>query len=93
MKVVCALLVLYLVSVTAAKVQQLQFVEEWTLWKTKHGKSYDGAGEEGERHSVWLANREFVLSHNSNWQEHGFSLSLNQFVDMVRKSTKLASYI
>lgn len=87
MKEVGILLVfcLLLVLVTAA-VEQLQFVKEWTLWKTRHGKSYGGEREEGERQSVWLANRDYILSHNSNWEEHGFSLSLNQFADMVRST-------
>lgn len=84
-----ALLLCCLVAVAAAQVQQLQFVEEWTLWKQRHGKSYSGEREEGERHSVWMTNRDYVLSHNSNWQEHGFSLSLNHFADLVRIFKKL----
>ena len=68
------------VAVTA---EQLQFVEEWMLWKAEHQRSYSRGQEEVERHSVWLTNREFVLTHNANWQDHGYTLALNQFADLV----------
>lgn len=67
----------------AVAVEQLQFMEEWTLWKTEHQRRYSGEREELERHSVWLTNREFVLKHNAQWESHGYSLSLNQFADLV----------
>lgn len=84
--VVCAAvlvlhLVLLLTSVKAT--EQLQFIEEWILWKTEHHKSYSGEQDEIEKHSVWMANREFVINHNANWPEHGYSLALNQFADLV----------
>ena len=76
------LLLSQLVAVAVAA-EQLQFAEEWMLWKTQHQRSYSRGQEEVERHSVWLANREFVLTHNANWQEHGYTLALNQFADLV----------
>ena len=97
MRVVSAVLLCQLVVVSVAAVDQLQFVEEWQLWKTEHGKSYSGGREERERHAVWLENREFVLSHNADWQEHGYSLALNQFADLVcptiAGTTEIAYYI
>lgn len=60
-----------------------QFVEEWRLWKSEHNRWYSSEKEELERHSVWLANREYVLMHNVNKEVYGFSLSLNRFADMV----------
>ena len=61
---------------------------EWRQWKGQHRKGYWSGREERERRSVWLANREFVNNHNVNWQqEHGYSLSLNQFADLVSIET------
>ena len=83
MKTVCAVLLccqLMIASVLA--LDQLHL--EWLQWKNQHQKSYRSEREERKKHSVWLTNREFVSNHNSNWEEHGYSLSLNQFADLVR---------
>ena len=69
---------------SAVALDQLQLVEEWRQWKNQHKKHYRTGEEERKRNSVWLANREFVNSHNSNWEAHGYSLSLNQLADLVR---------
>ena len=79
---VWVLLLSQLVAV-AVPAEQLQFVEEWMLWKAEHQRSYSRGQEEVERHSVWLTNRELVLTHNANWQDHGYTLALNQFADLV----------
>ena len=34
--------------------------EEWNLWKSKHGKSYESEHMELERHLVWLSNKEYI---------------------------------
>lgn len=82
MKVTVPVLLCHLVALTAAA-EGFQFVEEWMQWKTKHQRSYSAEREELERHRVWLANREYVLTHNTNWELHGYTLSLNQFADLV----------
>ena len=94
MKFVCAAVLLWNLTGLAAvgASEQLQFVEEWMLWKAEHSKSYSGGKQEAQRHSAWLANRDFVLSHNSNWQEHGYSLALNQFADLVSTLPTYACY-
>ena len=62
---------------------RLDHPEEWQLWKTEHGKSYGSQREELERHLVWLANREYINTHNKNAHVTGFTLHLNQYADWV----------
>ena len=62
---------------------QYQHPEEWDLWKTEHGKSYESQREELERHLVWLSNREYINAHNANSDIFGFTLSMNDFGDIV----------
>ena len=65
---------------------QYQHPEEWQLWKTQHGKSYESEREELERHLMWLSNREYINAHNKNSHILGFTLKLNQFADWVSPS-------
>ena len=60
-----------------------EFVEEWRLWKTKHGKAYETQPVELERHLVWLSNRKYIESHNSNADIFGYNLAMNSFGDLV----------
>ena len=62
---------------------QYQHPEEWQLWKTEHGKSYESQREELERHLVWLSNREYINTHNANSDIFGFTLAMNHLGDMV----------
>ena len=64
---------------------EIQHPEEWDLWKTEHGKSYQSQREELERHLVWLSNREYINAHNANSHVKGFSLKLNHFADLVSR--------
>ena len=74
--------ILGLLSVVSCEVQY-QHPEEWQLWKTQHGKSYESEREELERHLVWLSNREYISAHNKNSDILGFSLSMSHFGDKV----------
>ena len=79
-------MVVVLCSVLVAAVLcevQYQHPEEWQLWKTEHEKSYGSQREELERHFVWLANREYINTHNANSDIFGFTLAMNHFGDMV----------
>ena len=60
--------------------------EEWTAWKSTHGKNYLSEVEELERHLVWLSNKEYVDLHNQNSHIFGFTLDLNHLGDMVSAS-------
>ena len=68
---------------------QYQHPEEWQLWKTEHEKSYGSQREELERHFVWLANREYINTHNANSDIFGFTLAMNHFGDMVNSLRKV----
>lgn len=79
------LLVLTLIGLACAKaVPRYEFVEEWQLWKSSHGKEYITEREELERHLVWVSNREYILQHNANADIFGFTLAMNHFGDMVK---------
>ena len=79
MKTACFL---SLLVVAAAKVQY-EFAEEWSLWKSQHGKSYQSELEELERHLVWLSNKKYIESHNNNAEVFGYTLAMNNFGDLV----------
>ena len=79
---VAVFLVCSVLAVVSGEVQY-QHPEEWQLWKTEHGKSYQSQREELDRHLVWLSNREYINSHNENSIKMGFSLRLNYFADLV----------
>jgi cathepsin L len=57
--------------------------EEWNLWKSKHGKSYESEHVELERHLVWLSNKEYIDQHNANSDIFGFTLAMNHHGDLV----------
>ena len=60
-----------------------EFVEEWKLWKSQHGRDYLTQPEELERHLVWLSNRKYIESHNNNADIFGYKLAMNGFGDLV----------
>ena len=82
MKMLSVLVFCVLLAVVRCEVQY-QHPEEWDLWKTEHGKSYESQREELERHLVWLSNREYINGHNANSDIFGFTLSMNHFGDIV----------
>ena len=57
--------------------------EEWKLWKTQHGKSYESERIELEKHLVWLSNKEYIDHHNANSELFGFTLAMNHHGDLV----------
>ena len=74
--------VLALVSL-ALGAPRFQLSEEWQLWKTEHGKSYESQREELERHVIWQSNRKYIEAHNQNAHIMGFTLKMNHLGDMV----------
>ncbi|CAI8032369.1 Digestive cysteine proteinase 3 [Geodia barretti] len=74
---------LVVIVVVEAWEGKIEHPEEWDLWKTEHGKSYESQREELERHLVWLSNREYINAHNKNSVVTGFSLRLNHFADLM----------
>jgi len=82
MKVCIILSFLCAIALAAAEVQY-QHPEEWQLWKSQHGKSYQSELEELERHLVWLSNKKYIESHNNNAEVFGYTLAMNGFGDLV----------
>lgn len=77
------LVYLFSILLGALASSSLDFAEEWHMWKVRHGKWYLSEREELERHSVWLANREYITNHNMKADQHGYTLALNHFGDLV----------
>ena len=77
-----ALVGLFALVASAAAVK-FQFVEEWNMWKTEHGKSYGSEMEELERHLNWLSSKAYIEAHNANTHIFGFTLKMNHLGDLV----------
>merc|ERR1711998_77867 len=60
----------------------------WTQFKADHSKSYATTEEHSARFSVFKDNVDFIMSHNSRSEEHGFTVGINQFADMTRAEFK-----
>ena len=76
-------------SASVDDVPKFQLVEEWKLWKSQHGKSYDSTKEELEKHITWLSNKEYIDQHNANSDVFGFTLAMNHLGDMVSQLVPL----
>ena len=83
MRAVLLFSVLLAAAMAAAQIN-LQYPEEWQMWKSKHGKSYRSQREELDRHLLWLATREYINAHNKNSHIFGLTLAMNHFGDLVR---------
>ena len=68
---------------TTALGQVLPLHEEWHQWKERHGKVYANEASESARRVTWQENYELVERHNRDARNHGFTLALNQFADLV----------
>ena len=62
---------------------------EWLAWKELHGRKYDSLREETKRSYVWLDNKKFIEEHNMEVEQHGYSLGMNHFGDMVSRLSLL----
>ena len=72
-----------LLTLCYASAPVYQLSQEWHLWKAKHRRTYTTSTEELERHLIWVANKKYIDGHNANKDVFGYSLSMNQFGDMV----------
>ena len=78
------LLVLCAITAAAAVLgHALPRHEEWHQWKERHGKVYADEASESARRSTWHENYKLVERHNKDASNHGFTLALNQFADLV----------
>ena len=81
MKTKVLVLLSLLIAYTAGS--KFEFLEEWTSWKSDHGKIYSSEREEIGRHLVWLSNKAYIDGHNANSQYFGHTLAMNHFGDLV----------
>ena len=84
----------YLIAVVAVLCLQAGLVrpdtaieEDWYAWKGRHEKAYSGEAEEGEKRGVWEKNYWLVKEHNN--AALSFSLELNEFADLVRRTVAM----
>ena len=79
------MILVHMISILLAVIvsASLELTVEWNLWKSQHGKRYWSLGEEMARHRVWLTNREYISNHNLHAEQHGYTLALNHFGDLV----------
>lgn len=77
------LLFLGLLEIASAIPERYEQVQEWSMWKGHHQKSYDTELLEMERHAIWLANKKYIDHHNANANLFGYTLAMNGFGDMV----------
>lgn len=72
---------LLLVLICSLSCRSAVLEDEWQGWKVKHYRVYPSQDEENSRLSIWKENYQKILEHNM--ANHSFTLSLNQFADMV----------
>nr|ACG63793.1 silicatein A1 [Latrunculia oparinae] len=70
-------------QVLAVNLPQYEFVEEWKMWKNRHGMSYESDLHDLDKHLVRLSNKKFIELHNANSHIFGYSLAMNHFGDLT----------
>lgn len=63
------------------------FPKEWHNWKLENSKTYSSLHEELERHITWLSNKAYIDAFNGRENIFGFKLGMNEFGDLVSRST------
>ncbi len=84
MKHLCGLLLVSFLSTCLCYPSYLH--QDWTEWKSTHLKYYNSLQEESARLRVWQDNYQKIMEHNM--ANKTFTLSLNEFADMVREINK-----
>lgn len=57
--------------------------DEWELFKMTHKKSYGNEIEERFRMKIYLENRQKIAKHNKDSDQHGYTLAMNHFGDLL----------
>jgi cathepsin L len=80
-----------LVGVAAAAVSRTRFSnefdEDWSAYKTKHGKNYETDAEENTRRGIWEMNLKKIQHHNIRHSlgEVTYTLGMNKYGDMTNQ--------
>ena len=56
-------------------------LEEFNAWAVRHNRTWSEKTDISNMFSNWKENRDLVQDHNEHWEEHGYSLELNDFAD------------
>lgn len=73
---------LLLVVATVSSCNPLAIEDKWEQWKEQHAKTYLSGKEEFQKKITWAKNADFIQDFNE--KENSYSLTINQFTDMVR---------
>lgn len=66
----------------ASSCNALPIEDKWEQWKEQHAKTYLNGKEEFHKKVTWAKNVEFIEDFKG--KENSYSLTINQFTDMVR---------
>merc|ERR1719171_2114003 len=72
----------------AAPLSESEYTSMWSAFKADFQKAYATAEEHEARFLTFKDNVDFINSHNSRADEHGFTVAINQFADMTRQEFK-----
>merc|ERR1712159_672148 len=72
----------------AAPLSESEYTSMWSAFKADFQKAYATAEEHEARFLTFKDNVDFINSHNSRADEHGFTVGINQFADMTRQEFK-----
>ncbi|KAL3526812.1 hypothetical protein ACH5RR_011468 [Cinchona calisaya] len=62
--------------------EEVKAIYEW--WSAKHGKTYNGFGENEKRFGIFKDNLKFIDEHNSE-QNRTYKVGLNRFADLTNE--------
>nr|CAH7736089.1 unnamed protein product [Callosobruchus chinensis] len=68
-----------------AGVTALTDTEQWTKFKSRHGKAYTSAVEDRKRYSIFKQNLQKIQDHNAKYErkEVSYAMKVTQFTDMT----------
>ena len=72
-----------LLAVSLVVASAFQYQAEWEAWKATYEKTYESDMVALHRQMVWESNRLYVKNHNENADKFKFTLSMNEFADLV----------
>jgi C1A family cysteine protease len=72
----------------AGPLGESEYKSLWSQFKTDFEKSYASVEEHAQRFLAFKDNVDFIASHNSRAEEHGYTVGINQFADLTRHEFK-----
>jgi len=87
MKLVVLFAVVAAVALAAPLQNEGEYDSLWTQFKLDYEKVYESA-EEKLRFLAFQTNVDFIIEHNVNAEQHGYTVGMNEFGDMSRQEFK-----